>query len=93
MHPAVERRGGGCGNVTPRRTRWLNADGTATAACVAAREQIEAETDEHCAALWTPIGDTDVRRLTSLIMPIHDAFTAARTYPFRVEMGDTQSAA
>lgn len=71
---------------------WLNADGTATDAGIAAREQIEVETDEHCAALWTPIGDANIRRLTSLIMPIHDAFTAARTYPFRVERGDTQSA-
>ncbi|MBP8536067.1 hypothetical protein [Streptomyces sp. MK37H] len=71
---------------------WLNADGTATDAGIAAREQIEDETDEHCAALWTPIGDANVRRLTSLIMPIHDTFTAAGTYPFRVEMGDTQSA-
>ncbi|MFH9402693.1 hypothetical protein ACH4JS_23500 [Streptomyces sp. NPDC017638] len=71
---------------------WLNADGTATDAGIAARERIEVETDELCAALWTPIGDTGVRRLTSLILPIHDAFTAAGTYPFRVEMGDTQSA-
>ncbi|MEU5093048.1 hypothetical protein [Streptomyces sp. NPDC021356] len=82
--------------VTAATTRlvargWLNADGTATDAGIAAREQIELETDEHCAALWTPIGDTHVRRLTSLIMPIHDAFTAARTYPFRVETADTQS--
>lgn len=50
---------------------WLDADGTATDAGIAAREQIEVETDEHCAALWTPIGDANVRRLTSLIMPIH----------------------
>ncbi|MFE2675877.1 SCO6745 family protein [Streptomyces hygroscopicus] len=71
---------------------WLNADGTAADAGFAARERIEVETDEHCAALWTPIGDANVRRLTSLIMPIHDAFTAAGTYPFRVEMADTRSA-
>ncbi|MCM3923215.1 hypothetical protein ND748_16295 [Frankia sp. AiPs1] len=71
---------------------WLNGDGTATDAGIAAREQIEVETDEHCAALWTPIGDANVRRLTSLIMPIHDTFTAAGTYPFRVEMADTRSA-
>nr|WP_179816397.1 hypothetical protein [Allostreptomyces psammosilenae] len=71
---------------------WLNADGTPTAAGVAAREQIEVETDEHCAALWTPIGDGGVRRLTSLITPIHDAFTAAGTYPFRVEPAGTPPA-
>ncbi|WP_446750229.1 SCO6745 family protein [Streptomyces sp. MH60] len=70
---------------------WLNTDGTATDAGVAARERIEVETDEHCAALWTPIGEVNVRRLTSLIMPIHAAFTAAGTYPFRVEMGGKQS--
>ncbi|MGI5335995.1 SCO6745 family protein [Streptomyces sp. CA-181903] len=64
---------------------WLDADGTATDAGVAARERIETETDEHCSALWTPIGDAGVRRLTSLIMPVHDAFTATGTYPFRVE--------
>ncbi|NSC19749.1 hypothetical protein FM076_00295 [Streptomyces albus subsp. chlorinus] len=69
---------------------WLDTDGTATDAGIAAREQIEAETDARCATLWTPIGDANVRRLTSLIMPIHDAFTAAGTYPFRVETGDTQ---
>ncbi|MFH8410225.1 hypothetical protein ACH4FX_36445 [Streptomyces sp. NPDC018019] len=72
---------------------WLNTDGTATQAGIAAREQIEVETDEHCAALWTPIGDAKVRRLTSLILPIHDAFTAVRTYPFRVETGAPQTAA
>ncbi len=69
---------------------WLSADGTATAAGIAAREQIEAATDEHCAALWAPIGDANVRRLTSLILPIHEAFTAAGTYPFRVETGATR---
>ncbi|WP_407696584.1 SCO6745 family protein [Streptantibioticus cattleyicolor] len=71
---------------------WLNADGTTTETGIAARERIEVETDEHCAALWTPIGDTNVRRLTSLITPIHDAFTAAGTYPFHVETADTQPA-
>jgi hypothetical protein len=71
---------------------WLDADGTATGAGRAARERIETETDEHCAALWTPIGDTGVRRLTSLIRPIHDAFTAAGTYPFPVQTGERRSA-
>lgn len=69
---------------------WLNTDGTATDAGIAAREQIETETDEHCAALWTPIGDANVRRLTSLILPIHDAFTEAGTYPFHVDTGATR---
>jgi hypothetical protein len=59
---------------------WLNADGTVTDAGTAAREQIEVETDEHCAALWAPIGDAGARRLASLITPIDDAFTAAGTY-------------
>ncbi|WP_455771597.1 SCO6745 family protein [Streptomyces tendae] len=66
---------------------WLHPDGTATEAGIAARDQIENETDERCAALWTPIGDANVRRLTSLILPIHDAFTEARTYPFHVDTG------
>lgn len=59
---------------------WLNADGTVTDAGAKAREQIEVETDEHCAALWVPIGETGARRLAELITPIDDAFTAAETY-------------
>lgn len=59
---------------------WLNADGTATDAGATAREQIELETDKHCAALWAPIGDTGARRLAKLIKPIDDAFTAAGTF-------------
>jgi hypothetical protein len=59
---------------------WLDTDGTATETGIAERERIEVETDEHCAALWTPIGDAGARRLASLITPIDDAFTAAGTY-------------
>jgi hypothetical protein len=59
---------------------WLNSDGTLTDTGTAARERIEVETDEHCAALWAPIGDADARRLISLISPINEAFTAAGTF-------------
>jgi hypothetical protein len=59
---------------------WLDADGTATGAGIAARKRIEVETDEHCAALWAPIGDAGARRLAALITPIFDAFTAAGTF-------------
>ncbi|WP_050997399.1 MULTISPECIES: SCO6745 family protein [Frankia] len=59
---------------------WFDADGTVTDAGTEAREQIEIETDEHCAALWAPIGEAGARRLASLITPIDDAFTAAGTY-------------
>jgi hypothetical protein len=59
---------------------WLNADGTASDAGVVARERIEVETDRHCAALWSPIGDAGARRFATLITPIGDAFTAAGTY-------------
>jgi hypothetical protein len=59
---------------------WLHADGTATDAGTAAREQIEIDTDEHCAALWTELGEAGARRLASLIAPIDEAFTAAGTY-------------
>ncbi len=59
---------------------WLNDDGSVTDAGTVAREQVEVETDEHCAALWAPIGDVGARRLASLITPINDAFTAAGTY-------------
>lgn len=58
---------------------WLNTDGTVTDVGTAAREQIEVETDEHCAELWAPIGDAGARRLASLVAPIADAFTAAGT--------------
>ncbi|MEU6487299.1 hypothetical protein [Streptomyces sp. NPDC046887] len=58
---------------------WLDSDAVLTEAGSAARERIEGETDEHCAALWAPIGDAGARRLASLIAPITDAFTAAGT--------------
>ncbi len=58
---------------------WLNADGTVTEGGIAARDQIEVETDEQCVALWAPIGN-GVHRLASLIAPINDAFTAAGIY-------------
>ncbi|WP_208024353.1 helix-turn-helix domain-containing protein [Amycolatopsis pithecellobii] len=66
--------------ATARAARgWLDADGTVTDAGIAARERIEVETDERCAALWEPIGGTGARRLAELIAPVNDAFTAAGT--------------
>lgn len=59
---------------------WLTADGSVTGAGAEAREQIEVETDQHCAALWQPIGDDGAHRLASLITKIDDAFTAVGTY-------------
>ncbi|MFB8183352.1 hypothetical protein ACFC8N_46790 [Streptomyces sp. NPDC055966] len=59
---------------------WLAHDGVATAAGTAARERIEAETDEQCERLWGPIGATGARRLAELLGPIDEAFTAAGTY-------------
>ncbi|MFE3323709.1 hypothetical protein [Streptomyces sp. NPDC059176] len=59
---------------------WLDSDARATDAGSAARERIELETDEHCAALWAPIGNAGARRFASLIAPITDAFTAAGTF-------------
>ena len=59
---------------------WLDADGVVTDAGRAARERIEAETDEHCAALWAPIGTAGARRFASLIAPITKAFTEAGTF-------------
>ena len=56
---------------------WLDADGAVTEAGTAARARIEAETDEHCAPLWTPVGDTGARRLAALLAPVDEAFTAA----------------
>ncbi|MFJ8820333.1 hypothetical protein ACIREE_00960 [Streptomyces sp. NPDC102467] len=58
---------------------WLDSDATLTDAGSAARERIEVETDKHCAALWTPIGNEGARRFASLIAPIADAFAAAGT--------------
>ncbi|WP_113701169.1 SCO6745 family protein [Nonomuraea lactucae] len=59
---------------------WLNDDGTATAAGYEARERIEVETDEHCAALWSRVDERSAHRLAALVTPINDAFTAAGTY-------------
>ncbi|CAM2930191.1 hypothetical protein DFJ75_4705 [Williamsia muralis] len=55
---------------------WLNTDGTVTETGTAGREQIEIETDQHCAALWAPIGSTGTRRMAELITPIGKAFAA-----------------
>ncbi|WP_371483097.1 hypothetical protein [Kitasatospora sp. NBC_00315] len=59
---------------------WLDSNAVLTDAGSAARERIEVETDEHCAALWAPIGNAGARRLAALIAPITDAFTAAGTF-------------
>ncbi|GAA2612316.1 SCO6745 family protein [Streptomyces axinellae] len=61
---------------------WLAPDNTMTEAGTAAREQIETETDEHCAALWAPAGEAGARRLASLLTPINEAFAAAGTFEF-----------
>jgi hypothetical protein len=58
---------------------WLDPDGVLTDAGSAARERIEVETDEHCAALWAPVGNAGARRFASLIAPITDAFAATTT--------------
>ncbi|WP_455569204.1 SCO6745 family protein [Streptomyces misionensis] len=59
---------------------WLDSDAVITDAGSAARERIEEETDEHCTALWAPIGNTGARRFASLIAPITNAFTTAGTF-------------
>ena len=59
---------------------WIDAEGAVTEAGTAARERIEVETDQRCAALWSPIGADGARRLAALIKPINDAFAAAGTY-------------
>ena len=38
---------------------------------------MEQETDDLCAPLWAPIGDSGTARLIELISPINDAFVAA----------------
>nr|WSX74437.1 hypothetical protein OH826_11505 [Streptomyces sp. NBC_00899] len=69
------------GAATARLTArgWLDSNALVTGAGSAARERIEADTDELCAALWAPIGDAGAHRLASLITPITDAFAAAGT--------------
>ncbi len=59
---------------------WMVADGTLTSAGVEARNQIEADTDRLCEAIWAPVGDSGAARLTALIAPIHAAVDAAGTY-------------
>ncbi|MFJ9610452.1 hypothetical protein ACIRS1_29330 [Kitasatospora sp. NPDC101176] len=63
---------------------WLDADAGRTGAVLtdagrAARERIEVETDEHCAALWAPIGTAGARRLAALLAPITTAFPGTST--------------
>ncbi|MEU6393032.1 hypothetical protein [Streptomyces sp. NPDC046939] len=60
---------------------WIDSTCTITDAGRAARERIEEETDEHCAALWAPIGTAGARRFASLITPLTEAFTATGTLP------------
>ncbi|MFC9329540.1 hypothetical protein [Kitasatospora sp. NPDC057015] len=55
---------------------WLDSNAVVTDTGRAARERIEVETDQHCAALWEPIGNAGARRFASLIAPIANAFTA-----------------
>ncbi len=59
---------------------WLDSHGVVTDAGRAVRERIEAETDQHCAALWAPIGGAGARRFASLIAPNSETFTAAGTF-------------
>ena len=59
---------------------WVAADGSLTPAGVDARNQIEADTDRLCEAIWAPIGDSGAARLSALITPIHAAVDAAGTY-------------
>ena len=56
---------------------WLHPDGTQTTEGAAAQERMEQETDDLCAPLWAPIGDSGTARLIELISPINDAFVAA----------------
>ncbi|GAA1244814.1 hypothetical protein GCM10009665_39590 [Kitasatospora nipponensis] len=59
---------------------WLDSRAALTTAGTAARERIEVETDEHCAALWAPIGTAGARRFAALSAPIAGASTAAASH-------------
>jgi hypothetical protein len=59
---------------------WMTPDESLTPAGVAARNQIEDDTDRLCEAIWDPIGDSGAARLSELIEPIHTAIDAAGTY-------------
>jgi hypothetical protein len=59
---------------------WVNADGSMTEAGIAAREQIELDTDRLCTSIWAPIGDAGAARLAELFDRIHTAMAAAGTY-------------
>ena len=59
---------------------WVAADGSMTPEGIAARDQLEADTDDLCASIWAPVGEEGARRLGELIMPIHTAMDAAGTY-------------
>jgi hypothetical protein len=60
-----------------RQRGWLSADGRATAAGVAAYQDVEAVTDELAAAPWQAIGDDATRRLAQLLRPAALACYAA----------------
>jgi hypothetical protein len=59
---------------------WMAPDASLTPAGVEARNQIEADTDRLCEAIWDPVGDSGAARLSALIEPIHLAIDAAGTY-------------
>jgi hypothetical protein len=59
---------------------WMAPDASLTPVGVEARNQIEADTDRLCEAIWGPIGDSGAARLSTLIEPIHMAIDAAGTY-------------
>jgi hypothetical protein len=59
---------------------WVDAAGAMTAAGIAERERIEADTDRLCSAFWQPVGDAGAARFGELIAPIHAAMDAVGTY-------------
>lgn len=64
---------------------WLTADGHATPAAAAARDEIERTTDELAAGPWQRLGPEAVARLVTLLHPVAEA---ARTYlPFPNPIG------
>jgi hypothetical protein len=56
---------------------WVDGDGAATDAGRAARDRIEARTDELAAAPWAAIGEEACEELRSLVRPLSKAIVAA----------------
>ena len=60
---------------------WLDGQGKATPAAFAARDRIEASTDELASGPWAALGPRETERLAALLAPLSKAAYAGLPYP------------